>query len=262
VGGLADIDPWDRGIATLLASWEENARGSDGAALRRLDGVAAATFPVEPERSVYNNAVLQRDLGSSERRAAVEAMEAAYADIGVERFAAWVHEDDEEMQAELGRRGYAVEETTQMMAMEIEDAAPPDPAVEVARASWPEYLAFLQALGLPPGILAGVAPDAYEALAVSIDGEVIAAALAFDHEGDCGVFNLFTLEQARRRGLGRALTAHLLRAARRRGCTTASLQSTPMAEGVYANVGFQRLGRILEYTPGDPSGEVVAGAGV
>ena len=34
-----------------------------------------------------------------------------------------------------------------------------------------------------------------------------------------------------------------------RGCETASLQSTQMAERVYAAVGFNDLGRILEYAP-------------
>jgi len=34
-----------------------------------------------------------------------------------------------------------------------------------------------------------------------------------------------------------------------RGCRTASLQSTQMAERVYAAVGFRDLGRILEYVP-------------
>jgi predicted GNAT family acetyltransferase len=42
-------------------------------------------------------------------------------------------------------------------------------------------------------------------------------------------------------------------AARDRGGRTASLQSTPMAERVYAAVGFRDLGRILEYVPpGEP----------
>jgi hypothetical protein len=31
------------------------------------------------------------------------------------------------------------------------------------------------------------------------------------------------------------------------GCSTASLQSTEMAERIYAEVGFRDLGRILEY---------------
>jgi len=73
--------------------------------------------------------------------------------------------------------------------------------------------------------------------------------MAFDHDGDCGVFNVATLEAARRRGLGTALTARHVHDAAARGCSTASLQSTAMAERVYAAVGFRDLGRILEYVP-------------
>ena len=62
-----DTDLYTRGAATLLASWEEYARGSAGAALERLDAVSAAVFPYEPERSVYNNALLDRDLGPDDR---------------------------------------------------------------------------------------------------------------------------------------------------------------------------------------------------
>ena len=48
---------------------------------------------------------------------------------------------------------------------------------------------------------------------------------------------------------GARLTAAQAYDARARGCRTASLQSTPMAERVYAAVGFRDLGRILEYIP-------------
>jgi len=73
--------------------------------------------------------------------------------------------------------------------------------------------------------------------------------MAFDHHGDCGIYNVGTLEPFRRRGLATALTAVLLRDAVARGCLTASIQATPMAEGVYASLGFRDLGRYLEYTP-------------
>ena len=43
------------------------------------------------------------------------------------------------------------------------------------------------------------------------------------------------------------------------GCSTASLQSTAMAERVYAAVGFRDLGRILEYVPAVSSSMSVAG---
>jgi predicted GNAT family acetyltransferase len=64
-----------------------------------------------------------------------------------------------------------------------------------------------------------------------------------------GVFNVSTLEPARRRGLGTAITAWLLRDALGRGCSTARLQSPAMAARNYAAVGFRDLGRIIEYVP-------------
>ena len=52
---------------------------------------------------------------------------------------------------------------------------------------------------------------------------------------------------ARRRGLATALTVRQLYDGRERGCTTAGLQATEMAEGVYGSVGFRDLGRFIEY---------------
>ena len=80
-------------------------------------------------------------------------------------------------------------------------------------------------------------------------GHIAATALAVDHNGDCGVFNVSTVEAMRRRGLGTALTARLVRDRVDRGCTTASQGSTAMAERVHAAVGFRDLGRILEFVP-------------
>jgi predicted GNAT family acetyltransferase len=101
--------------------------------------------------------------------------------------------------------------------------------------------------GLPPDFLATADHAAFHLLAARIDGETVAAALACDFAGDSGIYNVGTVEKARRRGLGTALTAAQVYDARDRGCRTASLQSTPMAERVYAAVGFRDLGRFLEY---------------
>jgi ribosomal protein S18 acetylase RimI-like enzyme len=81
----ADPDLYRRGIATLLASWEEYARAAAGAAVLRLPGVTAAVFPEGPERDVYNNAVLDRGLAPAALADAVGAMEAAYSAAGIER---------------------------------------------------------------------------------------------------------------------------------------------------------------------------------
>lgn len=249
---LTEARLYDRQLATLLASWEANARGRADAAVLRLDGVAAAVFPAGPERDVYNNAVLMRGLNPGENAAAVIAMEAAYAAAGVERFAAWADGGDAAMHAELTGRGYVMAEMTQVMAMSLEgfDASQADPAgVELGPAPWAVYLEYLHGFGLPEDLLAGVDTGAYRVVAARVRGETIATGLAFEHDGDCGVFNVSTLEHFRRRGIAAAVTARLLDDARAAGCTTASLQSTPAAEGVYARLGFRNLGRYLELAP-------------
>ena len=245
-----DAELYLRGRDTLLASWEAYAAGGDGAALHRLPGVAAAVFPAEPERAVYNNALLDRDLGAGERSGALDAMEAVYAAAGVARFAAWVHESDEPMRAELEQRCYTLDTTTRSMGIALDDIRVPRPEIPLGPAGWAEYLRMD---GLPPDFLEHADHAAFHLLAARIDGEMVAAALAYDFGDDTGIYNVGTVERARRRGLGTALTAAQVHDARARGCRTASLQSTPMAEHVYSAVGFRDLGRILEYVP--PKGD-------
>jgi GNAT superfamily N-acetyltransferase len=239
-----DTDLYRIGCATLLASWEAYARGSTDAAVRYLPGAAAAVFPHEPERGVYNNALLDRDLDRGQRAGVIEAMEAAYADAAVIRFAAWVHETDHAMQADLQRRGYTVDTMTRAMGMGLDDRIPARSDVDLGPVSWPDYLAYED---LPTGFLATADHGAFHPLAIREGGRVVSAALAFDLDTDCGIYNVGTVEVARRRGLGTAVTAAQLDAAQGRGMRTASLQATAMAEHLYATLGFRDLGRFVEY---------------
>jgi GNAT superfamily N-acetyltransferase len=243
---FGDDELYRRGCATLLASWEADARGAVGAAVRQLPGVAVGVFPNEPERGVYNNALLGRGLAAGDRAEALDAMTASYASAGVTRFAAWVHEGDDALRGDLERRGYTLDTTTRAMGMALDDLRSPRPDIELGPADWSEYLA---AAGLPADFLRGADHAAFHPLVARVDGAVAAAALAYDFGTDCGIYNVETQERARRRGLGTAVTAAQLRHAYTRGCRTASLQSTPVAEGVYAALGFRDLGRILEYVP-------------
>jgi GNAT superfamily N-acetyltransferase len=246
---LTDTDLYRRGADTLVASWEQYARASRGAAVLRSPGLATAVFPAEPERGVYNNALLDRGLDAADRAAALDAMEAAYASRGVPHFAAWVHESDEAMRDVLEARGYTIDTSTRAMGMSVGDVRATPPDLGIAGAGWPEYLRYLEAFDLPPGLLAGVDPDAFRVLIARRDGATVATGLAFDLGDDCGIYNVSTLEGARRRGLATAITALLVHDAAERGCCTATLQSTEMAERVYASVGFRDLGRFLEYVP-------------
>jgi GNAT superfamily N-acetyltransferase len=227
------------GSETLLASWKAYARGSRDAHVIRAPGVAAAVFPHEPERTVYNNALL-------EQASAIEAMEAAYAAAGVERFAAWVHESDAMLREQLEARGYTLDATTRAMGMELGGLGAAPPQLELDPPEWPAYVSWLESVGVPPGLLGGVDPSRFHLL---IARGAAATALAFDHGDDCGIYNVGTLEHARRRGLGTALTARLLHDARARGRRTATLQATAMAERLYTALGFRDLGRILELVP-------------
>ena len=242
----SDRDLYLRGIRTAVACWAEIAAGAVRATVLGERGADIAVFPSGPERAVYNNAVLGLGLPGRALAQAVETVAEVYADAGVTRFAVWVHEGDGPARRHLDRRGYAITETTRAMGMELEGIRLPRPGVELASPDWSEYLRILD---LAPGLLAGADPTAFHILIARLDGRGAATGMAFDHDGDCGLYNVTTIEAARRRGLGTAVATQLVLDAAERGCTTATLQSTPMAERVYAAAGFRDLGRILEFSP-------------
>jgi ribosomal protein S18 acetylase RimI-like enzyme len=235
-----------RSRATLLASWEEYARGAVGASLQRHAAVALAVFPNDPERAVYNNALFDFELTARARADALDAMDDAYTAAGVDRFAAWVHESDRETRLSLERRGYTLDTATRARARSLDGELPSSPRIDLAPPDWREHL---RVAGVPSDFLAAADPSVYHVLLARHDGETVATALAFDHDGDCGIYNVGTLEHARRRGLASALATIQLRDARARDCTTASLQATRVAERLYAAIGFRDLGRFLEYVP-------------
>jgi ribosomal protein S18 acetylase RimI-like enzyme len=242
----SDRELYSRGAASLAASWRVYAAGSRDARMVEGSSVAAAVFPTELERSVYNNALLGRALDRAGRAAAIEAMERAYAAAGVDRYAAWVHEDDGATIADLTARGYRFDTSTRAMGMNLADLSVPRPQLDLSEPDWSEYLRIV---GVPADFLAGLDPAVFHIVIATLDGESVATATAYDHDGDAAIFNIGTLPAARRRGLGTALTALQLHQARARGCATASIQSTEMAEGIYRSVGFRDLVRFLEYVP-------------
>jgi hypothetical protein len=100
-----------------------------------------------------------------------------------------------------------------------------------------------------PGLLSELDPAVFHVLVGRHHGENVVTGIAFDFHADCGIYNIGTLELARRPGLATALTLTHLHDALARGCQTASLQSTSMAERLYTTVGLRDLGQLLEYAP-------------
>ncbi len=253
---LSDLELYARGMRTAVACWSSYARTIAGGAVHHLPGVEVAVFTEGPERDVFNNAVLGHGLPTRQRRAAVDAMRSTYRDAGVTAYAAWVHESDTAMLEDLTSSGFVHQETTWAMGRQVDATAPVADSV-VGLGDWDEYLRVLE---LPPGLLRDADPHDFHVVVGRLDAEPVATGMSFDHDGDCGIYNVGTLEGARRRGLGSAVVGSLLHGAASRGCATATLQSTAMARRVYSDRGFRDLGRILELGP--PSRESTPETGV
>ena len=193
-----EVDLCERAMLTVLACWEENTRGANGASLERGPGVAAAIFPAGPERVVYNNAVLDRGLPADERIDALDAMAALYAAAGIDDYRAWVHETDRAMRADLERWGYRLAETTRAMGMALDDLDAARPDIELGPPDWDEYLRLV---GVAPDFLRGADHSAFHIVVARSDGENVATGMAYDAADDCGIYNVGTVEHARRRGL-------------------------------------------------------------
>ncbi|MCW5882952.1 MAG: GNAT family N-acetyltransferase [Anaerolineae bacterium] len=93
---------------------------------------------------------------------------------------------------------------------------------------------FFQLLdGLPPG------PPILNYLGYLGETPVTASSL-FLGERVAGIYNVATLPEARRQGLGAAITLAPLRDAQAQGYHVAVLQSSPLGYGVYERLGFRR----------------------
>jgi GNAT superfamily N-acetyltransferase len=242
---------FDRSLATLVQSWLYLASGSPGAEVIETDGAAIATFVHSPDREFLNNAVLARGVG--DLGATLDAIEGAYASRGVARYAVWVHESEAAVAHAVLARGYVYDSSTRTMAMPIADlgAAVDTSMLDLVE---PTLERFWHVDGLD-GLVPGLSAERAHFYIARSNGEDAAMLMAFDHDGDCGIYMVGTRPGARRQGLATALSSHAIERAGERGCATVSLQSTEIAESVYARVGFRDLGRFEEYVPSQTSEE-------
>lgn len=230
---------------SMEAAWRGLAAGSEGGHLVEAEGVVAAVVPALPGRSVFNSVLYERpeDLAAARDRVA-----RAYDEAGVYAWTVWVPEADRASAELLAAAGHVLDATPRAMALDLNDLAPPDPGdLEwTAHASLDDLKRVNDAAyGDQPGTFElgiGTPPEhVWRLYSAHLDGRSASVLATTDVDGDCGVWWVATLPEARGRGLAARLLHVALAEARERGMETSTLQSTKLGRPVYERLGYHDL---------------------
>lgn len=224
-----EVDGFDCFCESLVGSWEALVVPHPSATIVRGDGFAGCRHP----NAVFNNAVvLAPHAVNSARRFFDDA----------ESFALWCRGDDTPTASALESAGFHRDVTTRPMRCNLADADLPVSSIPVFGDVDLARIAELN--GLPGDVLVGV-PRARGFATSGFEAGLVLIEVG----SDVNVSFVATRPDARRRGLAAAVTAAALRDAVHRGLKSASLQATPMAEGLYAKLGFAPVAQIQEWLP-------------
>lgn len=124
----------------------------------------------------------------------------------------------------------------------------------VTKANLDDFLLVNQAgFGIPEDVVRQmITPALFDVLDVEAyvgyagDEPVASSALVVTHRV-AGIYNVATMPEHRRRGLGAALTLHAVRRGREEGCVMASLQASSMGRPVYERIGFRVAAEYLTF---------------
>jgi GNAT superfamily N-acetyltransferase len=217
---------------------------------RRLlepDGICAAVNPEVPERSVFNSVLYE---SGEALDAALPGLARAYDEAGVRAWTVWVPEADRSSAALLDSVGHRLDASPRAMVLDLVELADPDPGDLDwdADASVEDVCRINDlAYGYERGTFArglGSANAAWRLYRARLDGRLGAVVATLDHDGDCGVYWVATIPEARGHGLSRRLMHLALAAGRERGCDISTLQATSLGRPVYERLGYQDLGAL------------------
>lgn len=222
------------------------AMSSPGGQALQFGGVRAALVPALPHVSIVN-CVTYDDPDALESCA--DELAAAYDEAGVKAWAVWTHERDEHAHAVLSEAGFVLDSEPMSMALELDGAIePPGPGeLDISEEPDPVELAGVvdRSYGFPEGAFGSgfpQLPDVHCYLA-RYDGSPAGVLMANDLEGDCGIFLVGTVPEARGRGISTRLMRRALADAASRGCTISTLQASAMGHPVYRRLGYRDLGQ-------------------
>jgi len=137
------------------------------------------------------------------------------------------------------------------------------PGLDIAELAGPDELAgfvdcYGPSFGIPPDMLGTQLraergrqdlPGTLIRFTGRLDGTLAGTAVLLDRHGVAGLYVITVRPEFRRRGIGTALTAAALAAARDRGLPLATLHATPDGEPVYRRMGFTEVALYRHFSP-------------
>lgn len=203
------------------------------------DGVGAVITPAVPQRSVVNSVIYER---GADVAAAYDWLSELYAHV--DAWTVWVPPGDDATGRFLERRGHKRDATPEAMALDLTSYDPPDQLPTPERGTLDQLARINEAAypwrdGSMERAVGGLRSNDDLHIYVSEQASVLGI---LDHDGDASVVLVATLPEAQGRGLSSRLLAAALVEARERGNDISTLQATKMGEGVYARLGYERLG--------------------
>ena len=239
-----------RRLATQREYYRLVGEASPGGGVLERGSVTAAIVPEVPERSVFNSVVYE---DTADLLAALEEVAAAYEEAGVRAWTVWVPAGDDAAADALAVADHLLDAEPEAMGRPLDDAPRPEDGL---LEDWSGQADLTDVLAVNDRAypfededpftrgLAGLPADSVNSYLARLDGSPAAGLITHDHDGDCGIWAVATLPEARGRGLASVLLAHALADARERGCTTTTLEATQLGRGVYERLGYRPLGAV------------------
>jgi GNAT superfamily N-acetyltransferase len=205
--------------------------------------VTAAVVPACAERSVLNCVMFSSidALAGQLDRLADE-----YERAGVRAWTVWVPEHERQAARLLEEAGHVLDARPAAMVRSLEGIEPPAIQLDLIE---PDMSAAARVNDVAYGFagdferaLHAVPPEPAHLYLARADGVPACTVLTYEEGGECGIYLVATLPDARGRGLATALLSHALIEARERGSTTSSLQATARGRAVYERLGYRDIG--------------------
>lgn len=174
-------------------------------------------------------------------------------------FSVWVRgerpEDDDLVAAAEAAGLQLVYEMPEMVLKTPLEPPSLPPGAELRQVSTPEQAtdyweiaaASYVSLGFPPEIFSGYSNHSgllaknVAAFVAYLDGNPVSIAMTIVTHRVAGIYWVGSLEQARGKGLGRAVTAVATKAGFDLGADQASLQASPMGKSIYEGMGYETV---------------------